>query len=245
MLVFYNRAMAPRPLSERVSALATLDDPTRRAAFDLISRAGTAMSREATAEALGVTRRVAAFHLDRLAEQGLLAVEFRRPPGRSGPGAGRPTKLYRRTEEEMAVSVPERHYDLLGGLLAAAVAESSDTAAPVRDVLHRTAYDAGKTIGAAAENLPAALADAGYQPRHSEPDSGAVVLGNCPFHQLAQQFTSLVCGVNLQLLRGVVDGTGDSTHLPQLDPGPGRCCVRLKPADSPAPGNAPGNKAGS
>jgi len=236
MFVFYNCAMASRPLSERVSALATLDDPTRQAVFDLISRAGTAMGRDATAEALGVTRRVAAFHLDRLAEQGLLAVEFRRPPGRSGPGAGRPTKLYRRTEEELAVSVPERHYDLLGGLLAAAVAESIDTASPVRDVLHRTAYDAGRALGGAAGNLPEALADAGYEPRHSEPDSGAIVLGNCPFHRLAQQFTALVCGVNLRLLHGVVDGTGDSTHLAQLDPAPGRCCVRLQPTGSATPG---------
>jgi predicted ArsR family transcriptional regulator len=176
---------------------------------------------------------VAAFHLDRLAEEELLAVEYRRPSGRSGPGAGRPAKLYRRTEAEVAVSVPERHYDLLGGLLAAAVAESIDTGAPVREVLHRTAHDAGKTIGTAAVGLPAALEDAGYEPRHEERD-GAVVLGNCPFHRLAQQYTELVCGVNLQLLRGVVEGTGDSAYLAELDPAPGRCCVRLQPTSDDA-----------
>ena len=96
-------------------------------------------------------------HLDRLADQGRLAVEYRRPPGRSGPGAGRPAKLYRRTEDELAVSVPERHYDLIGGLLAAAVAESIDTGAGLQEVLHRTAYDASKIIGAAAGNLVVAV----------------------------------------------------------------------------------------
>ena len=164
--------MAHRPLPDRVAALAALDDPTRLAVFDLVARAGTAVSRDAAAGALGVSRRVAAFHLDRLADQGLLAVEYRRPPGRGGPGAGRPAKLYRRTEDEVLVSVPERHYDLMGGLLAAAVTESIDTGAPVREVLHRTAYDAGKTIGAAAGNLPAALEDAGYEPRQQKHDSG-------------------------------------------------------------------------
>jgi predicted ArsR family transcriptional regulator len=222
--------MVSRPLPDRVAALAALDDPVRRAVFDLVARAGTAVSRDQAAEALGVSRRIAASHLDRLAGQGLLAVEYRRPPGRGGPGAGRPAKLYRRTEDEVAVSVPERHYDLVGGLLAAAVTESIDTGTPVQEVLHRTAYDDGRAIGAAAGNLLAALEDAGYEPRQEGQDSGAVVLGNCPFHRLAQQFTALVCGVNLQLLRGVADGAGDSCCLAELDPGPGRCCVRLRPA---------------
>jgi predicted ArsR family transcriptional regulator len=229
MFVFYTRIMAPLPLPDRVAALAALADPTRRAVFDLVVRAARAVSRDAAADALGVSRRVAAFHLDRLADQGLLVVEYRRPPGRSGPGAGRPAKFYRRAEEEVAVSVPERQYDLVGGLLAAAVTESIDTGAPVQEALHRTAYDAGRTIGAAAGNVPAALEDSGYEPRRQDHGNGAVVLGNCPFHRLAQQFTALVCGVNLQLLRGVADGAGDSSYLPELDPGPGRCCVRLLP----------------
>src|SRR3954467_10791043 len=127
MFVFYTGSMAPLPLPDRVAALAALDDPTRRAVFDLVARAATAISRDAAADALGVSRRVAAFHLDRLAEQGLLVVEYRRPPGRSGPGAGRPAKLYRRSEDEVAVSLPERHYDLVGGLLAEAVTESIDS----------------------------------------------------------------------------------------------------------------------
>ena len=230
MFVFYTQLMVSRPLPDRVAALAALDDPVRRAVLDLVARAPAAVSRDQAAHALKVSRRAAAFHLDRLADQGLLAVEYRRPPGRSGPGAGRPAKLYRRAELEVAVSVPERHYDLVGGLLAAAVTESIDTGTAVQEVLHRTAYDTGKAIGAAAGDLLAALEESGYEPRQEGPDSGAVVLGNCPFHRLARQFTALVCGVNLELLRGVADGAGDSYALAELDPGPGRCCVRLRPS---------------
>jgi len=222
--------MAARPLPDRIAALAALDDPTRRAVFDLVAHSATAVSRDAAAEALGTSRRVAALHLDRLANHGLLAVEYRRPDGRTGPGAGRPAKLYRRIEGELAVSVPARHYDLVGGLLAAAVAESIDTGAAVQEVLDRTAYDAGRTTGAAAGTMHAALRDAGYEPRGADGDDSPLILHNCPFHRLARQFTALVCGVNLQFLRGVADGTGDANRTAVLDPSPGRCCVRLQPA---------------
>src|SRR3954470_16671677 len=124
MVVLYTGIMASRSFPDRVAALAALDDPVRKAVFDLVSDSPEPVGRDTAAEALGVTRRIAALHLDRLAEQGLLEYEFRRPPGRGGPAAGRPAKLYRRAGGEVAVSVPERHYDLVGALLAAAVTES-------------------------------------------------------------------------------------------------------------------------
>jgi predicted ArsR family transcriptional regulator len=228
--VFYNVVMDPRPPADRIAALAALDDPTRRAVFDLVAHSATAVSRDAAAEALGTSRRVAAFHLDRLAEQGLLAIEYRRPAGRTGPGAGRPAKLYRRIEAELAVSVPPRRYDVVGELLAAAVAESIDSGVALQEVLDRTAYQAGRATGAAADTLLMALQNADYEPHDDDRDDGALILQNCPFHRLARQFTALVCGVNLQLLRGVADGAGESTRAVVLDPGPGRCCVRLQPA---------------
>ncbi|GAA3341225.1 helix-turn-helix domain-containing protein [Amorphoplanes nipponensis] len=221
--------MAPRPLPDRIAALAALDDPIRRAVYGLVAHSETAVSRDAAAEALGTTRRVAAFHLDRLADQGLLAAEYRRPPGRTGPGAGRPAKLYRPVADELSVSVPPRHYDLVGEVLAAAVADSLDSGAPVQEALDRTAYETGRTAGAAAGTVLGALEDAGYEPRGDDEDGG-LILRNCPFHRLARQFTALVCGVNLQLLRGVTDGAGDPGVTAVLDPGPGRCCVRLRPA---------------
>jgi predicted ArsR family transcriptional regulator len=219
--------MEQQPLAHRVAAVSALDDPVRRALFELVSRSAAPVSRDEAAHALGLTRRTAAFHLDRLAEQGLVTVQFRRLTGRTGPGSGRPAKLYGRGAGEIAVTVPERRYDLAGELLAAAVETATSTGEPPREALMRLAGDAGRAMGAASASFQAALHDNGYEPG---PDGhGGIQLANCPFHRLARQHTELVCHLNLHLLRGVAEGVGDQ-HRIVLDPAPGRCCVRAIPA---------------
>jgi len=127
--------MAMRSRSERIASVAVLDDPTRRAMFDFVAASGSAVTRDVAAEALHLSRRVAALHLDKLADHGLLTVEYRRLNNRTGPGAGRPAKLYRCSSGEVAVSVPERHYDLIGELFVAAVAQTMDTGADIAATL--------------------------------------------------------------------------------------------------------------
>ena len=114
-----------------LTSLAALAEPLRRRLFLYVASSAAPVSREQAAEALGVARSVAAFHLDKLADVGVLAVEYRRPPGRGGPGAGRPAKLYRAVEDEVAFSVPERHYDLAAAVLARAVADAEAQSVPV------------------------------------------------------------------------------------------------------------------
>ena len=215
-----------RPLSDRVSAVGALNDPARRALLDLVTARGAPVSRDEAAQVLGLSRRATAFHLDRLAEAGLLAVEFRRLTGRTGPGAGRPAKLYRRTDDEVAVSVPERHYDLAGELLAGAVEDSARDGEPAREALLRRARQAGRELGRQAGTLEDVVRDHGYVPR-TGPD-GATVLANCPFHRLAQRHTDVVCHLNLELLRGAAEATGDARPV-VLDPAPDRCCVAILP----------------
>ena len=219
--------MEQRPLADRVAAVSALDEPVRRALFDLVSRRETPVSRDEAAEALGLARSTAAFHLDRLVDEGLLAVEFRRLTGRTGPGAGRPSKLYARAAGEVTVTVPERHYDFAGHLLLAAIEESTRTGEAVGEALRRTAEQAGRELAAAGGSLEKILEDHGFEPR---PDgSGGLLLGNCPFHRLARQHTEIVCHLNLDLLRAAAEGSGDRRHTMVLDPGPGRCCVRAVP----------------
>ena len=218
----------------QVSAIAALGEPTRRRLYDHVVRQPAPVGRDDAAEAVGVPRATAAFHLDRLVDEGLLAVHYERRTGRTGPGAGRPSKLYRRSASSVAVSLPERRYDLAGDLLAAAVIEAEQSGQSTRAVLDRRAYLRGRELAEAAV-APAAQADGratalrvleehGFEPRAED---GEIALVNCPFHALAQEHTALVCGMNLRLLGGVLDGIPSAGLVARLHPAPGRCCVRL------------------
>jgi predicted ArsR family transcriptional regulator len=203
-----------------VNAVGALVDPTRRRVYEFVAGAAERVGRDEVAGALGMGRTLAAFHLDKLAEVGLLQVAFARPAGRSGPGAGRPAKLYRAADADVSVEVPPRAYPALAVLLAEALDRASADA---------VAYDAARAAGVAAGRAVAgsdpvgALAARGYAPVARD---GAVELRNCPFHAVAREFPPLVCGMNLALLAGMVEGAGWPC-VAVLDSAPGRCCVSL------------------
>jgi predicted ArsR family transcriptional regulator len=218
---------------DRVHDIAALDQPLRRQIYQLLADERRWLSRDDVAAALGLARSVAAFHLERLAEAGLVEMRQARTSGRTGPGAGRPAKLYRRAEQEINVSVPERRYDLAGLLLAGAIDDATRTGQPVRDALADVAYDTGWELGtdprrdggsSAIESVVDALEAHGYEPRELD---GEIVLHNCPFHALAKEHRPLVCGMNLQFLSGLLDSTAPDGLDARLDYEPGYCCVRL------------------
>jgi len=227
-------------LERRIAGIVALDLPVRRDLYRLLCAAeGEWLSREEASDALGIRRPLAAFHLDKLVDAGVLETRFERRTGRSGPGAGRPSKLYRPVDDEMSASVPDRHYDLAGSLLAAAIAESTATGAPVGECVRAAAHGAGVAVGTdaraaadaaeathASEAVAAVLRDHGYEPEVDP--TGDLALANCPFHRLAAQQRELVCGMNLDFLSGVLEGLGPDDDLSaRLQPEPGYCCVRV------------------
>jgi predicted ArsR family transcriptional regulator len=226
-------------LTGRVAAVAALDEPTRRQLYEHVVRQPEPVSRDEVAATLRIPRATVAFHLDRLVEQNLLDVTYQRRTGRSGPGAGRPAKLYSRSPHDLTVSLPDRRYDLAGHLLAAAIEEADHTAQPVRVILNRRAYNLGEELGQTtratldteshAETVLGLLEEHGFEPRTHDDQ---VLLGNCPFHTLARQHTQLVCGMNLSLIDGLLHGLGHTQLDARLDPAPDRCCVRLRPAQA-------------
>src|SRR6185437_8217202 len=117
----------------QVASVASLGEPVRRILYRYATSQTEPVSREQAAAGVGVAHHIAKFHLDKLEEDGLLEVEYRRPAGRSGPGAGRPTKFYRRATREIAVSLPERRYDLAGRLMAEAITNSTASKNPASD----------------------------------------------------------------------------------------------------------------
>ena len=218
-------AAAPSERDARLDQLGGLVDPIRRALYRLVAASSALVSRDEAAAAAGVSRSLAAYHLDRLADDGLLEVTYQRRTGRSGPGAGRPAKLYRRAPGEISVSVPPRDYELAARLLAAAV--DAGDAEPVRTALTAAAKATGRAVGAdvraGRRSLLEVLDEHGYEPVADE--RGDLRLRNCPFHLLAEEHRTLVCGMNLAMLGGASTGTG---YRARLDPEPGWCCVRLR-----------------
>jgi len=226
-----------KPLAERVRDVAVLDHPVAEAAYRLLAERGE-VSRDDAADHLDVARSVAAFHLDKLVDAGLADVRFERLTGRTGPGAGRPAKVYRRSNRDVEVSLPERRYGLAGGLLADAVERAMSDGVPVDRAVRDAARQTGRSIGEDAradagggrtkrrDALLRVLEGNGYEPRVQR---GEIVLANCPFHALAEEHRDLVCGMNLELLAGIIDGLGDSGAVSaRLAPEPGYCCVRMK-----------------
>ena len=209
-----------------LASLTSLDDPVRRRLYEVVRERAEPVGRDEAAAAAGVGRALAVYHLDKLVEAGLLTASYQRPPGRSGPGAGRPAKLYLRSDREFAVTVPPREYELAARLLVQAVEE--DPSGRSRAVLLEAARRLGAELAGAAGaawDLEGALAGHGYEPRRGE--DGVIRLRNCPFHQLAEQHRDVVCGMNLGLIEGIVAGLGADGLRPVLDPRPGHCCVAI------------------
>jgi predicted ArsR family transcriptional regulator len=221
-------------LVHQIAAIASLDEPVRRELYLYVAGRGREVGRDEAARALRIARALAAFHLDKLVELGLLDAAFRRLSGRQGPGAGRPAKLYRRSTRQLEITLPQRRYELAGRLLARAFAAQRSPAS--RRVLERAARDLGKTLGQEArgrgrrrtgEPLAAALAAlnaCGFEPAR---ENGEVRLRNCPFVALASEARVVVCAMNLALVQGLVAGAGTRRVRARSAPQAGACCVAL------------------
>lgn len=228
-----------------LTAVALLAEPVRRQLFEFVRRSPAPVTRDEAAASCGISRKLAAFHLDKLVRAGLL---------RSGTdvrtaGVGRRPKAYEPGDVEVAVSVPPRHYDLLAELLLDAVTAArspaeTDGGAPgevVAEAGRQAAHRRGVLLGADAREQTRAgrlgperaltlavgvLEACGYEPARADPRR--VVLRNCPFHRLVDRSRDLVCGLNQAFCAGVVAGLGAPGVTAALTPEPGRCCVQLE-----------------
>lgn len=229
--------MVGKALTSEIASVAVLGDPIRRRLYEFVVDQGDPVSRDMAASGVEIARHVAKFHLDKLEEEGLLETEYRRPSGKKGPGAGRPTKYYRRSSREISVSLPQRQYDLAARVLAEAITSSQTSGIPIALALEKSAtnfgqvmaqevaskLDRGSSKSEVANVISEVLDDHGYEPRQEE---GRLVLANCPFHSLAKEYTALICGINHNLLNALINELPPSFNA-DLEPATGRCCVTL------------------
>lgn len=226
--------MDTKDFAKQLENLAALDEPVRRKLYLYVVGRDGEVSRDEAARGTRVSRALAAFHLDKLVEADLLEATFRRLSGRSGPGAGRPSKLYRRASTQFDLSIPQRRYELAAHILAQALAAA--TTEDRLEALRKAARDWGARLahdrsmrrksGPALTQAVQALQVCGYEPRTTP--EGEVALSNCPFHALTANSRDLICGMNLALIEGLLSGLELKDVQARLAPREGMCCVALR-----------------
>jgi predicted ArsR family transcriptional regulator len=225
--------------SSAIEAVAVLSDDLRQRMYAFIRRAGRPVTRDEAAESVGISRKLAAFHLDKLVAVGLLSASYAQPYGLRR--AGRAPKVYEPADVNVQVSIPRREHALLAGILLDSV-ERQEPDESGRDAALRVAGERGRALGAAAREkrgrigAERALTRAGetlerhgFEPARVTPT--LVRLRNCPFHPLAAKNPDLVCAINQAFLAGFLTGLGADTVDAVLAPRPGACCVELGTPD--------------
>ena len=230
--------MNSKAFAKQLENLATLDEPVRRRLYLYVIGQEGDVGRSEAARATKVSRALASFHLDKLVEAGLLEATFRRLGERVGPGAGRPSKLYRRSSLQVDVSLPRRRYELAGHVLTQALAKVGSEA--TLEVLREAAREWGRRLaeesgdrgghGQPLKQVARALEACGFEPRESADDADELVLRNCPFDSLRTESLDLICGMNLALIEGLLAGLEVEGVRARLAPRPGLCCVALRNA---------------
>ena len=212
-------------------AVTALVDQVRRALYDYVRSQDHPVTREEAADAQHISRSLAAFHLDKLVGAGLLQTRYEAPTDQAR-GRGRTPKVYEAAPGCISLTIPERRYDLIGEILAQAVAQDP---ADARSAALRLAEQRGVAIGHGVDgggSVVAVLAELGFDPAD---DDERIRLRNCPFHELAAQQTELVCGLNQAFVGGLLDGLGRTDLHARLAPSPGACCVQIHPGGTTPP----------
>jgi predicted ArsR family transcriptional regulator len=224
--------------SDQIEKIGLLSDPVRRSLYFYVrDSAPAAVSRDQAARALEISRRLAAFHLDRLVEAGMLEPIFQRLNDRRGPGAGRPSKLYRSTQLALEVNLPQRRYDLAARIFGTALGLERDQPAGAK--LAGAARGAGEALGGNARlgasakpskseiniRLLEVLARLGFEPSQS---GRLIRLRSCAFNDLQQAYRLPVCEMSLALQEGILEGLGAHHVAAHLRPEEGFCCVTFE-----------------
>ena len=225
---------------DSVRAAAALEGELRQRIYAFVGARRRPATREEVAAAMGISSRLAAFHLDKLLERGLLRAHYARPPGRGGPGAGRPAKRYERSSQEVQISIPERRYDLLTRLLVAAIqgqAPGERGSDGAMRVARERGIEGGRDLRKMERlrrpgpertlaSMERALDAYGFEPYRPSPDQ--VALGNCPFLIAARETPELVCAITRSFIEGLIRGLGNEEMQAVAERRRGECCVVVR-----------------
>ena len=96
--------MGTDPGRQAIAAIGLLADELRQRLYRFVASQPGPVTRDQAAAAVGISRKLAAFHLDKLAAAGLLETTTPDPASRR-PGPGRAPKAYRPAAAEVTLSI--------------------------------------------------------------------------------------------------------------------------------------------
>jgi predicted ArsR family transcriptional regulator len=238
--------MGTDPGRQQMAAIALLADQLRQRLYRFVAVQPRPVTRDQAAAAVGISRKLAAFHLDKLAAAGLLETTEPDPASRR-PGPGRAPKAYRPAAVEVALTIPQRRYELLGEVLAHAIL-ADGPASSARHTARQLARERGQALGERVRTqrrlgrlgperaltvTGELLAGCGYAPARTATQRQLLLL-NCPFQQLARRAPELICGLNQQFMAGLLAGLRsrrvEAVLQSDAAADPARCCVVLQEA---------------
>ncbi|MFD1363063.1 helix-turn-helix transcriptional regulator [Lentibacillus salinarum] len=200
-----------------------LSDPTRFSIYQYMVKNHQEVNVTEIAEAFGIHPNVARLHMSKLEDINLL-VSY---PKKTGKG-GRPSRLYRLSDEVVDVHFPHRDYKLLASIALESFVELGE---PGKQALYQTGYKYGATImeaynrplssaHATREHKLTILEEAGtmlgmYPAFNYDEDTGNVSfqINNCPFKEMASQHHGMVCRMHHAFLEGMFESMFDDVEL--------------------------------
>jgi predicted ArsR family transcriptional regulator len=220
-----------------IRAVAALDEEQRLRLYEFIRAARRPVSRDEAAAAVGISRKLAAFHLDKLVEVGLLRSRLRAV---GAARVGRRPKMYEPADTDIQVSIPARRHEILADILTQAVL-TEEQHGSAKAAAARAAHERGFTAGATVRDrirpgrlgaeraltlAEGILAKCGFDPDRDGP--GCLRLRNCPFHPIAASAPELICELNLAFMTGLIAGLHARTVEAVLAPAAGERCVEVR-----------------
>ena len=219
-------------MGDEFSALGALADPVRRRLYEYVAAQPDCVGREEAAQRRRRTAALGAVPPRQAGRRG--AARGRAPPALGAHRSRCGTARRRSTAgppRRSRCRCPNAATTSSGAVLAAAV-EGRSQGAPARPGAQRRGTRAGDAPSGASTPARATSSTAPPEPwatRGSNPPARAseLSLRNCPFDKLARAHTTLVCGVNLDFVGGVIEGLGCESVEARLQPTPDQCCVRV------------------
>lgn len=202
----------------------------------LLQAADAPLSIAQIADELGVHPNTVRFHLDTLVEEG--RVEHTEPDHR---GRGRPALMFQAIRQMDRGGT--RHFRLLAEILTIGLAADQDPSGKAlaagrewgRRLRPPDHLDEEPAAADTTDQLVDMLDELGFAPERLESDTvGLEKLGlrHCPFLELAEEATDVVCPIHLGLMQGALEVIDASMTVDRLDPfaQPDLCVAHLKSA---------------